>query len=248
MEDGQMQDEEAQGEGEDMEEVFASLTSMRTDVEGLRTPLGTYHSPARTCKELWMCHPEYPDGVYWIDPNQGCHRDAFKVFCNFTAEGETCLQPHSSVQTVKMASWSREKPGSWFSQFKKGSQFSYVDVDGNPVHIVQLGFLKLLSATARQSFTYVCQNSAGWFDSTSLSYRHALRFRGSNGEELTQQNAHYIQPTHDGCQSRSGQDRTVLEVDSPQSEALPLVDVAVTDFGSAKQKFGFSVGKVCFNG
>ncbi len=87
-------------------------------------------------------------GVYWIDPNQGCHRDAFKVFCNFTAEGETCLQPHSSVQMVrrghteldkllrmlcvftnevycaqvKMASWSREKPGTWFSQFKKGSQ------------------------------------------------------------------------------------------------------------------------------
>ncbi len=40
-------------------------------------------------------------GVYWIDPNQGCHRDAFKVFCNFTAEGETCLQPHSSIQTVR---------------------------------------------------------------------------------------------------------------------------------------------------
>ncbi|XP_016119081.1 collagen alpha-3(V) chain-like, partial [Sinocyclocheilus grahami] len=179
MEDSQTQDEEAQGEEKDMEEVIASLASMRTDVEGLRTPLGTYHSPARTCKELWMCHPEYPDGVYWIDPNQGCHRDSFKVFCNFTAEGETCLQPHSSVQTVKMASWSREKPGTWFSQFKKGSQFSYVDVDGNPVHIVQLGFLKLLSATAHQSFTYVCQNSAVWFDSTSLSYRHALRFRGS---------------------------------------------------------------------
>lgn len=39
-------------------------------------------------------------GVYWIDPNQGVHKDAFKVYCNFTAEGETCLQPHSKYQMV----------------------------------------------------------------------------------------------------------------------------------------------------
>lgn len=241
--DGVMQDDEGQ-----VDEVFASLASMRTDVEGLRTSLGTYHSPARTCKELFMCHPEYSDGVYWIDPNQGCHRDAFKVFCNFTAEGETCLQPHSSFQSVKISSWSKEKPGTWYSQFKKGSQFSYVDMDGNSIHVVQLGFLKLLSATARQSFTYLCQNSAGWLDSASLSYRHALRFRGANGQELTQQNTHYIQPIHDGCQWRSGQDRSVLQVDSPQSDVLPLMDVAVMDFGNSKQKFGFSLGSVCFNG
>lgn len=244
----EQQMEEVQTEEVQMEEVFASLASMRTDVEGLRTPLGSFHSPARTCRELRLCHPEYPDGVYWIDPNQGCHRDAFKVFCNFTADGETCLQPHSSVQTVKMASWSKEKPGTWFSTFKKGSQFSYVDVDGNPVHVVQLGFLKLLSATARQSFTYVCQNSAGWLDGSTRSYTHALRFRGSNGDELTQRNTHYIQPTHDGCQWRSGQERTVLQLDAPLPDVLPLLDVSVSDFGSSKQKFGFSVGQVCFSG
>lgn len=52
----------AGGEGQDMEEVFASLSSMRVEVEGLRTPMGTFDSPARTCKELWYCHPEFKDG------------------------------------------------------------------------------------------------------------------------------------------------------------------------------------------
>lgn len=32
-------------------------------------------------------------GEYWIDPNQGCIGDTIKVFCNFTAGGETCIYP-----------------------------------------------------------------------------------------------------------------------------------------------------------
>lgn len=146
-EDEWMQRDQAQHEGwkkeeggQGMEEVFASLSSMKVEVEGLRNPLGTYHSPARTCKELWLLHPELPNGMgipvqnsclhgqichsghfgscfssccasphssplfpgdYWIDPNQGCHRDSFKVFCNFTAEGETCLYPDKKFQSVR---------------------------------------------------------------------------------------------------------------------------------------------------
>lgn len=77
-------------------------------------------------------------------------------------------------------------------------------MDGTPVHVVQLTFLKLLSATAKQRFTYTCQNSAGWFDSTSRSYQHALRFRGSNYEELTQAKSPFIHAVHDGCQVSTG--------------------------------------------
>uniref|UniRef100_A0AAQ4RBK2 Collagen, type V, alpha 3a n=1 Tax=Gasterosteus aculeatus aculeatus TaxID=481459 RepID=A0AAQ4RBK2_GASAC len=235
-------------DAEGMEEVFATLSSMKTDVEVMRRPLGSFESPARTCKELMMVQPHYKDGDYWIDPNQGCHRDSIKVHCNFTADGETCLYPDKRIENVKLAAWNKEKPGSWYSQFRKGKQFSYSDRDGNPVHVVQLTFLKLLSATAKQSFTYTCQNSAGWFDSTSRSYQRALRFRGSNDEELTQAKNPFINAVHDGCQFRKGQERTELQIDSPSAEFLPLIDVAAADFGNGNQKFGFQVGRVCFNG
>lgn len=43
-------------------------------------------------------------GEYWIDPNQGCARDSFKVYCNFTAGGETCLYPAREVENV--SAWS----------------------------------------------------------------------------------------------------------------------------------------------
>uniref|UniRef100_A0A3P8Y4V9 Fibrillar collagen NC1 domain-containing protein n=1 Tax=Esox lucius TaxID=8010 RepID=A0A3P8Y4V9_ESOLU len=252
-EEEEMQADQAGENGEKeeekgMEEVFASLSSMRMEVEGLRTPQGTFQYPARTCKELKLLYPNSPNGEYWIDPNQGCHRDSFKVFCNFTAEGETCLYPDKKFQSVKLGSWKGEKPGTWYSQFRRGKQLSYSGSDGSPVHVVQLVFLKLLSATAKQTFTFQCQNSAGWFDTATFSHRHALRFRGSNGELLTHQDTHYITALRDGCQSRSGQEMTVLEFDAPQSDSLPLIDVSVSDFGSNNQKFGFQLGPVCFNG
>ena len=50
------------GQQQGMPEVFASLSSMRVEVEGLRNPMGTFHSPARTCKELHMLNPALTDG------------------------------------------------------------------------------------------------------------------------------------------------------------------------------------------
>lgn len=57
-----LQGDQPMEEMEGMEEVFATLSSMKTEVEIMRRPLGTFESPARTCKELMMVQPDYKDG------------------------------------------------------------------------------------------------------------------------------------------------------------------------------------------
>lgn len=57
-----LQGDQPMEEMEGMEEVFATLSSMKNEVEIMRRPLGTFESPARTCKELMMVQPDYKDG------------------------------------------------------------------------------------------------------------------------------------------------------------------------------------------
>uniref|UniRef100_A0A6I8NN92 Fibrillar collagen NC1 domain-containing protein n=1 Tax=Ornithorhynchus anatinus TaxID=9258 RepID=A0A6I8NN92_ORNAN len=119
--------------GRGLEEILGSLDSLREEMEQMWRPAGTRHSPARTCQDLRLARPALRDGEYWIDPNQGCSRDAFPVLCNFTAGGETCLFPRDDIL-----------------------QFSYVDAAGSPVGVVQLTFLRLLSVSGRQRVTWPC--------------------------------------------------------------------------------------------
>lgn len=229
--------------------MLASLASLGSELEQLQRPPGTAERPGLLCRELHRHHPQLPDGDYWIDPNQGCARDAIRVFCNFTAGGQTCLYPDKRFETVKLASWSKEKPGSWYSTFRRGKKFFYVDADGAPVSVVQLNFLKLLSASAEQRFTFSCQNAAAWLDEAAGDHGRSVRFLGTNGEEVSfnQTAAATIEVPHDGCRLRKGQAKTVLQLRSSRPGFLPLLDVAASDFGQANQKFGFELGPVCFS-
>lgn len=49
-------------------------------------------------------------------------------------------------------------------------------------------------------------------------------------------------------QTRKGYQKTVLEIDTPRVEQVPVVDIMFNDFGEASQKFGFEVGPACFLG
>ncbi|KAB1280210.1 Collagen alpha-1 chain [Camelus dromedarius] len=231
-----------------MEEVFGSLNSLKLEIEQMKRPLGTQQNPARTCKDLQLCHPDFPDGEYWVDPNQGCSRDSFKVYCNFTGGGATCIFPDKKSEGSKMARWPKEQPSTWYSQYKRGSLLSYVDAEGNPVGVVQMTFLRLLSASAHQNITYHCYQSVAWQDATTGSYDKAMRLLGSNDEEMSYDNSPYIRALVDGCATKKGYQKTVLEIDTPRVGQVPVVDVMFNDFGDASQKFGFEVGPACFLG
>lgn len=49
--------------GEGMEDIFGSLNNLKQDIERMKYPMGTQNNPARTCKDLQLCHPEFPDGT-----------------------------------------------------------------------------------------------------------------------------------------------------------------------------------------
>lgn len=49
-------------------------------------------------------------GEYWIDPNQGCSGDSFKVYCNFTAGGETCIHPDKKSNGVSGKKKPHDRP------------------------------------------------------------------------------------------------------------------------------------------
>lgn len=46
-----------------MEEIFGSLNSLKQDIEHMKFPMGTQTNPARTCKDLQLSHPDFPDGM-----------------------------------------------------------------------------------------------------------------------------------------------------------------------------------------
>lgn len=49
-------------------------------------------------------------------------------------------------------------------------------------------------------------------------------------------------------QQKQGYSKTVMEINTPRIDQLPIIDVMLNDFGDPNQRFGFEVGTVCFLG
>ncbi|NXL67629.1 CO2A1 protein, partial [Chordeiles acutipennis] len=233
-------------------EVDATLKSLNNQIESIRSPEGSKKNPARTCRDIKLCHPEWKSGDYWIDPNQGCTLDAIKVFCNMET-GETCVYPNPS--SIPKKNWwtskTKDKKHVWFAEtINGGFHFSYGDEDMAPnTANIQMTFLRLLSTEGSQNITYHCKNSIAYMDEETGNLKKAILIQGSNDVEIRAEgNSRFTYSVlEDGCTKHTGKwGKTVIEYRSQKTSRLPIVDIAPMDIGGADQEFGVDIGPVCF--
>ncbi|CDQ94448.1 unnamed protein product, partial [Oncorhynchus mykiss] len=48
----------------DVEDVFGSLNNLKQDIERMKFPMGTQDNPARTCNDLHLSQPDFPNGGF----------------------------------------------------------------------------------------------------------------------------------------------------------------------------------------
>jgi collagen type V/XI/XXIV/XXVII alpha len=223
-------------------DMYSSIYTMRQELDRARKPVGTRDNPSRSCRDLWYGYPHFENGWYWIDPNLGMVDDAIYVYCNMTAEGETCIHPDRHSAEMPNIPWRKENDKvDWFSNLRGGFRFSYETVGS-----VQMTFLRLLSHEATQNFTYTCMNSVAWFNSKTENYDLSIRLLGENDVEIGYETA--VKPTilKDGCLTGRAKSETVFEVRTKKTSFLPLIDFYPLDYGHQNQAFGFQIGSVCF--
>ncbi len=110
---------------------------------------------------------------------------------------------------------------------------------------IQMTFLRLLSLTANQNFTYTCINSVAWYDNSARNYNKSLKLLGDNDEEFSSaRNKPNV--ANDGCRFRRSESKTIFNIETEKLGQLPVVDFYPSDYGLPHQAFGFEVGPVCF--
>jgi collagen type V/XI/XXIV/XXVII, alpha len=224
-------------------DMYSSIYSMRQELDMMRKPLGSRENPARSCRDLWFGHQKFENGYYWIDPNLGMIDDAIYVFCNMTAEGETCIHPDIHSSQMPNIPWRKENDKTdWYSNLRGGFKISCETVGA-----VQMKFLLLLSQESYQNFTYTCMNSVAWFNSNSENYESSLKFLGDNDVEIGHE-THGVKPTVlvNGCRTGRTKSETVFEIRTKKVDYLPVIDFYPLDYGQQQQAFGFQMGPVCF--
>lgn len=173
--------------------LMKAYAQLKTSIDQIAKPTGEKHSPAKTCKDLYLANPNFKSGDYWIDPNDGDKRDAILVYCD-KVKKSTCVsaQPNRSGNIHYVG----EEKEVWLGGVRNGMKITY------KADSIQLSHLQMLSTHATQTITYHCKNSVAYRDHTKNSYRRSLKLLAWNDAELTAKGSHHLQyeALEDGCQ------------------------------------------------
>lgn len=176
--------------------VRTAYEQLKVQFERFKKPDGQKQSPAKTCRDLAVAHPQLPSGEYWIDPNEGDERDAILVYCDMRRQASCVLpKPQRTGHIAGNNAASGTGDEQWLGEMPGGMRLTY-KADSN-----QLGFLQILSGHAEQNVTYHCKNSVAYYDEARRTHRYGLKLLAWNDAELTAKGPQRLryEALADGC-------------------------------------------------
>merc|ERR1719184_282526 len=228
-----------------LDEITKKVDKFISKPDG-KTPM----TAARTCNDLKAYHPDLPSGMYFIDPNRGCHEDAIKVQCNFNEEEDTivtCVSPKHTTSVPK---------AHWESKIMSASSDKYFDEHHDlgsleyTAEMTQMKYLGLLSNNAVQNVTINCKERPVWFNQMTGGYESAMKFKGMKETVFgkTKSDGKYTPKVlKDECSFAAKSWRsTVLQFTSNKYIRLPIVDFAPSKISNKNAEYGIDMGPVCF--
>lgn len=211
--------------------------------DALRKRDGKEASPAKSCRELFLENPDFADGFYYVDPDEGAVSNAVRVYCR-REDMSTCIQPKQAVIETRAYTSAAARSGqpAYLSELRGAEEFEY-EVDGG-----QLNFLRFISSQATQQITYKCMNAVAVEDRFGNRNKSvAVYTAGDRVYEAYGRRLKYKVITDECKYSKSSEAKTVLEISTKQALHLPILDIAVRDVGSANKQLGVELGQVCFS-
>ena len=52
-----------------IEKIFQDIDDLKAELDQIQFPNGGREAPARSCKDLYLAHPEFKDGMYPVEKN-----------------------------------------------------------------------------------------------------------------------------------------------------------------------------------
>merc|ERR1712080_223523 len=234
--DFKTEDKETQGT------IWHHLFQLDATMQGKNKPDGGELFPAKSCKDLKLCHPDIKSGSYFVDPNPGVQNDKFVVDCVFDGDrAETCIRPKTNIFTSKM-----DVVDTWkflINDLNTNSEIAY-DADA-----VALRYMRLNSMNIRQNITYKCRNQHAHRDTNGDEGRYVM-IKTADGAEIDtdkNRNSMFMNVLKDECNQLDGKwHSAVFELKTSKLDSPPITDIKIRHT-TKPTEFKVELGPICFS-